>query len=36
MTANFCCEVCPHQPTCEEVTKAVFARPEEVIGEADD
>lgn len=37
MSGNrFCCAVCPHQPTCEDVTEAVFARPEEVIADEAD
>lgn len=25
-----CCLVCPHNPTCEDLTEAVFAQPEDV------
>ena len=36
MTADcnvtFCCQACPHQPTCADLNEAAFARPEEISG----
>lgn len=28
--STYCCETCPHQPTCADLVEATFARPEEV------
>lgn len=33
--AEFCCAVCPNQPTCADLVEAAFATPEDITDEAD-
>lgn len=29
--AKFCCAVCPHELSCQDLAEATFATPEEII-----